>query len=96
MDKLKGFAEKAMHSAGDKSSSATTGNQGSSGGGEDYGDKGNQNHLPLIVRSSSADSVFSVGIDFAEKKLGVHLSREQNEEYSDKARELYEKEVSQF
>ena len=39
---------------------------------------------------------FSIGIDFVEKKLGVHLSREQNEEYSDKARELYEKEVSQF
>jgi hypothetical protein len=40
MDKLKGMAEKAMHSGGNTASTGTTGGQGAAGGKEDYGDKG--------------------------------------------------------
>jgi hypothetical protein len=39
MDKLKGMAEKAMHSGGNTSTGTTDTTQGSSGQ-EDYGDKG--------------------------------------------------------
>lgn len=54
-----------------------------------------------VIRSTSSVSshqpltLLATGVDAAEKKFGVHMSREQNEEYTDKARDMYEKEVSQ-
>ena len=99
MDKLKGLAEKAMHSGGDKSSSATsdgaTGTQGSAGQ-EDYADKGMcYRREDLVAFSSSVRPLTNnlAGVAAAEKRFGIAGNRERDEKYTDMAREQYEKQT---